>query len=151
MVTPQDVAYGLPWYRDPEVLEGSEGPQVAPYDAAQVEGMYHVMMARGEAYIAEVHREDRWVPIGDCALQEDALPINIGVPEFRSKGYGRRILRLLICRARQLGWSKLVVRGVYTYNVRSRRMYEGAGFRIVDTHSDEQGQQSWRMEFALPD
>jgi RimJ/RimL family protein N-acetyltransferase len=150
VVLPDDVAVAAPWYRDPEVLHFSEGEGTPPYGAALVEQMYRAMAGRCEVYIIEVLTPDGWHPIGDAALCGEAgTPIVIGEAAYRSRGLGGRVLRLLIGRARALGWSRMVVKGIYTYNERSLRLYSGAGFRIIEQIADETGRAMWRMELPL--
>lgn len=149
---PEDVALAVAWYRDPEVLRFSEGEGTPPYDAARVERMYRSMTTRCELHLIEVQSHDGWHAIGDAALCGEAgTPIVIGDAAYRSRGFGSRVLRLLITRARALGWSKLVVKGVYTYNERARRLYERAGFRVCGDVADEAGRPMWRLELALED
>ncbi len=146
---PDDVALGVPWYRDPEVLRLSEGEGTPPYDAAMVERMWRAMVARCEVYIIETLTPDGWRAIGDASIcREGGVPIVIGEAAYRSRGLGRRVLRLLIERARALGWPRLFVKGVYTDNERSRRLYEGAGFRPCGQTRDDDGHPIW--QFALP-
>ncbi len=150
VVLPDDVATAVPWYRDPEVLRFSEGEGTAPYDAARVEQMYRTMATRCEVYIVEVRSEGGWWAVGDAGLcREAGVPIVIGEAAYRSRGLGRRVLRLLVERAWALGWSRLVVQGVFTDNDRARRLYERAGFRVVDEIHDGEGRPMWRMELRL--
>jgi RimJ/RimL family protein N-acetyltransferase len=150
VVLPDDVVVAAPWYRDPEVLHFSEGEGTPPYDSEMVEQMYRTMAGRCEVYIIEVLTADGWHPIGDAGLCGEAgTPIVIGEAAYRSRGFGGRVLRLLIGRARALGWSRMVVKGIYTYNERSLRLYTGAGFRIGEQITDEAGRAMWRLELPL--
>jgi GNAT superfamily N-acetyltransferase len=101
--------------------------------------MYKYLMAHGELYIIEVRKKGTWFPIGDASLCTDTIPIVIGHAAYRSRGYGKRVLRMLIERARILGWNCLYVQKVRTCNTRARRLYEGAGFSVVSTKQDEKG------------
>jgi len=150
VVLPDDVIVSLPWYRDPEVLYLSEGEGVLPYDEAMVSRMFDFLNERGELYIIEARTIEEWFPIGDAALLPDSLPIVIGNPWFRSRGFGGRVLRLLIARAMALGWDSLRVKGVYTYNERSLRLYEVAGFGRKEFHADGDGPPAWSLELILP-
>jgi RimJ/RimL family protein N-acetyltransferase len=147
---PDDVGLATPWYRDPEVLRYSEGEGTQPYGPADVARMYAAMAERCELYVVEVRAAGSWHAIGDAALcGEHGLPIVIGEAAYRSRGVGARVLRLLVERARRLGWSRLVVKGVYTYNERGRRLYERAGFEVCGETTDEAGRTLWRMEMPL--
>ena len=146
---PDDIPHAVPWYHDPEVLHFSEGEGTPPYDAAMVERMFRDMTTRCEVYVVEVERDGGWRPIGDAALCQFAgTPITIGDAAFRSRGLGRRVLALLIARARALGWIRMVVSGIFTDNVRARRLYEGAAFRITGA-TGETDRAMWTMELPL--
>lgn len=135
---PEDVPVALPWYRDPEVLRFSEGGS-APYDPAAVGRMYRYLLDKqGEVYIVEVLTADGWRPVGDAVLfpdPEDSLHLVVGDPAFRGRGIGRRVVRLLVRRARERGLRTLRVR-VYADNVRMRRVLEGLGFRPAGTGAE---------------
>ncbi len=61
---------------------------------------------------------------------------NIGVePEFRSKGYGKLILRFALERLKELGKEKAVLR-VHVKNVRATELYRSFGFKIIDKQID---------------
>ena len=146
---PDDVPLAVPWYHDPEVLRFSEGEGIPPYDAPMVERMFREMATRCEVYVIEVDRGGAWRAIGDAALCHTAgTPITIGDAAFRSRGIGTRVLALLIARARALGWPRMVVSGIYTDNLRARRLYERAGFRITGTTGDAD-RPMWTMELPL--
>ena len=136
--------------REPEVLRFSEGEGVAPYDEEMVSRMYEYLSVRGELYIIEVRGIEEWFPIGDAALLPESLPIVIGLGAFRSRGIGGRVLRLLIDRAVALGWETLQVKGIYTYNERSLRLCERAGFRRTALVTGGEGPPAWSLELILP-
>jgi RimJ/RimL family protein N-acetyltransferase len=126
---PDDVPLAEPWYQDPEVMRLSEGDEDARYDTGMIEKMYRYLADQGELYIIELLKGEQWIQIGDVTLAPDTIPIAIGVAEYRSRGYGKRILTLLVDRARSLGWRQLKVKRVYTFNPRARRLYESLGFK----------------------
>lgn len=123
-----DVTTALPWYSDPEVLKFSEGSN-KKYDVKKVERMYNYLINTGEMYIIELNDGLRWMPIGDACLMANSLPIVIGDAIHRSQGLGHRVLFLLIDRAKHLGWKELNVKGIYSYNERSLRLYSSLGFQ----------------------
>ncbi|WP_274364351.1 GNAT family N-acetyltransferase [Paenibacillus thermotolerans] len=150
-ILPDDIHAAVPWYQDPEVLYYSEGGEsAAPYDAERVEKMYKYLLNKGEVYIIEKEEEGGWLAIGDAALCSDCLPIVIGDGRYRSQGIGKRVLKLLIRRAEAVGIARLLVNGVYTFNERSRRMYEGVGFKPIETYVDGDGIEATRFEMVLP-
>ena len=116
-----------------------------------VERMWRTMATRCEVYIIETLTTEGWRAIGDAALcREGGVPIVIGDAAYRSRGFGTQTLRLLIERARSLGWSRLIVKGIYTYNDRARRLYERAGFRQIGLVTVEGEHPAWRYERSLP-
>lgn len=147
---PDDVALAVPWYRDPDVLHLAQGEETDTWDAAMVERMYREMATRCEVFIIEVTVGGTWLAVGDAAACPTAgTPIVIGEREWRSRGLGRRVLALLVGRAQTLGWSKMVVSGVFVDNERARRLYEGAGFRITGQTGEDTVRPMWKMELSL--
>lgn len=134
-----DDAYtALPWYSDPEVLRYSEGI-TEPYDISTVTRMYRYLLDNGELYVIEIIGDDGWKPIGDVCLMKDSLPIVIGEPRFRSSGIGGRVISLLICRAKDLGWKELRIKHIYEYNIRSIRLFTSAGFVCTGERTESNG------------
>lgn len=121
------VEVAVPWYQDAEVLKYSEGASL-PYDRAMIRRMYETMSAKGEIYLNEVPDGMRWRAIGDAGLLNDALPIVIGNSSDRSRGFGTKVLQLLLDRAKQLGWQSVQVGGVLADNTKAIRLYHSAGF-----------------------
>ncbi|AUW94411.1 MAG: GNAT family N-acetyltransferase [Sulfobacillus thermotolerans] len=117
----------LNWYKDREVLDGVEGPLAQPYDQARLERMYRYLNDHAELYMIEVRGVRGWETIGDVALAPDMLPIVIGEAEWRSRGIGSRVLALLIDRARELGYSSLWAKTIWTDNINSQRLFERMG------------------------
>ncbi|MEC0270192.1 GNAT family N-acetyltransferase [Paenibacillus anseongense] len=147
---PDDVSLAVAWYQDPEVLYYSEGGTGAvPYDADKVERMYKYLLNKGEVFIIETQTTEGWVSIGDVALCTDCLPIEIGIGEFRSKGIGGKVLDLIIEYAKFQGRDKLLVNGIYTFNDRSRRLYESRGFSALESYIDDDGNECMPMALVL--
>ena len=147
---PDDVAEAVEWYQDPEVLYLSQGEGVAPFDAVMVAKMFSMMSTRCEVYIIEVLETHGWRAVGDASLcQQAGTPIVIGHARDRSRGIGRVVLACLIERARELSWPEMVVSGIYTDNLRARRLYERAGFKVVDEIPAENSRTQWEMSLQL--
>ena len=146
---PADLEVALPWYADPEVLQFSEGGADEPYSVATVRQTYEVLASKGEVFIIEADAGNGWRPIGDVTLGEDGIPITIGDPPYRSRGFGTRTLALLVARARALGWDKLVTNPILLSNERSLRMFERAGFVRDEFVRDESGDGAVTMRKAL--
>jgi len=101
-----------------------------------VRRMYDALSTKGELYLIEICEAGGWRAIGDAALLPDDVPIVIGRPEDRSRGLGGQVLQLLLRRARTLGWTELRVGAIDPANVRSRRMFERAGF-VAPPHAPD--------------
>ena len=84
------LAHAAPWYRDADVLDLSEYG-AAPYDRDTVRRMFEVTSRKGEVYLIEVRDHGRWRVVGDAMLLEDAVPIVIGDPAYRSRGIGGEV------------------------------------------------------------
>ncbi len=151
LTLPDDVTVALPWYQDPEVLRFSEGDAREPYSANTVRAMYECLAATGEVYIIEVEvTPGEWTAIGDATLSRTGLPIAIGDAAYRSRGYGTRVLSLLVERARFLGWERLVTNGIAPSNLRSIHLFERAGFaRIAQRAGDGHPENTVRLAKTL--
>lgn len=139
-----DCAFALAWYQDPETLRMVDGV-VKPYDPARLYRMYHCLQERGELYFIEYKGpgDPEFRPVGDVTLCRQDLPIVIGERNLRGRGIGRRVVLALVQRARELGFESLGVQEIYSYNLASRRMFKGIGFRAVG--STEKGS-SYRLK-----
>lgn len=146
-VTAEDLPVASSWYRDPVVLWGSEGTR-DPYPPERVARMYQVLEGRGEVYLVEVATGAGYLPVGDAALNPTGLPIVIGDAAWRGRGLGRRVLALLVNRARALRYRELHVHQIYADNTASLRLYQGAGFRIVG-EGEEDGRRYFRLVLPL--
>ena len=59
----------------------------------------------------------------------ETLMLVNGKKEYRNKGIGKKVVTELIKRGKELGYASLFVDEVYNYNVGSRNLFEGAGFK----------------------
>lgn len=139
------------WYQDPEVLYYSEGGETStPYDFERVQAMYSCLLNKAEVYIIEVNTKDGWLPIGDVSLfQKSGVPIIIGNSVYRSSGIGKRVIQLIISRVRELGRNTITTNGIYTYNERSRGLFESLDFNMVECFIDEDGYECYRYNLVL--
>lgn len=133
-----DTRIALEWYRDPEVLKYSEGTSI-PYTGEQVDKMYRYLMESGYLYIIEVREGETWKAIGDACLMSNSIPIVIGEKSYRSRGYGKRVLRMLINLAVELNWEEVKVKGIFSFNERSIRLFSSLGFVETGIHSNDEG------------
>lgn len=125
----------LPWYQNEVVYYNSEGitdKNKIP-DENYVKGMYNWFETNGrsEMYFIEVRENGSFVPIGDAALQEENLPIVIGVDKYRGVGIGKKVLNALIDRAREIGFKRLYNVRIFPYNKASQGLYTSCGFRLT--------------------
>lgn len=121
----------LEWYQDPETVWLVDGNR-KPYSIELLNAMYSYLHDHGELYFIEVRENDLWRPIGDVTFWQEDMPIVIGVPAYRGKGIGGRVVAALIARGKQLGYEKLYVNEIYDHNAGSRRCFEKAGFRVCE-------------------
>lgn len=144
-----DIEAALEWYRDKEVLYYSEGSESAVFDRNRVLKMYSYLARIGELYIIDVLSEGKWLPIGDVTLSDSTIPIVIGDRRYRSRGFGERVISLIIQRARELGWQELNVRCIYDNNERSLRLFLNAGFERKESYEDSKGRKCIPMRLQL--
>lgn len=129
-LTPALSASALAWYRNPETARLVDGPSAKPYTPERLERMYSYLHQNGELYWIEEDRGQGFAPIGDvCLLPGGDLPIVVGPEERRGRGIGRRVVRALIARARELDFPAMTVKEIYRYNEGSRRLFLSCGFR----------------------
>lgn len=145
---PNDIVIALTWYSDPEVLWNSEGI-IEPYDIASVKRMYEYLSKIGEHYIIEVQENGIWLSIGDACLAKETTPIVIGEAVYRGKGIGKSVLRILIERAHSLGWKEMKVKGIYTHNSKSLKLYSSLGFVETGSRFNSHGLKETSMVLML--
>lgn len=91
--------------------------------------MYHYLNNKEELYFIEIRSHDKFIPIGDVTFWQKDMPIVIGDKKYRGKGIGCKVIKALIKRGIKLGFDKLYVGEIYTYNIASQKAFEKAGFR----------------------
>lgn len=143
-MTEDDWAHVCAWNADPEVLHWSDGPGTAPREPDETRWISRTVSVFAYVFIIEFDGE----PIGDCWLQKLNLPeiralfpgedlrridIVIGRKDLWGKGLGTDAIRALVCFA----FEQELAEGVYTNaspeNPRSRRAFEKAGFRRLES------------------
>ena len=120
--------FALAWYRDEELVYLVDGVR-RTYDADGVRGMYGYLHRKGELYFIEAKTPEGWVPIGDVTFWQQDMPIVIGEADYRGHGVGKKVVRRLIDRGRELGYDTLYIGDIYSFNTASRRCFEALGFR----------------------
>ena len=129
-----DFAYD--WYQDEETVYLVDGKK-EPYSNEMLSRMYEYLNNHGELYFIEIKEGDVYFPIGDVTFSKIDMPIVIGDKKFRGKGIGEKVIRTLIQRGQELGYSKLFVNEIYSYNPASRKCFEKNGF--VDYEETDKG------------
>jgi len=120
--------FALEWYQDEETVMLVDGEN-EPYDLEKLHRMYSYLNEHGELYFIEVLEGDKYVPIGDVTFSSKDMPIVIGVKSYRGKGIGKKVVRALVERGKQLGYTCLEVKEIYKYNIGSQKLFESVGFQ----------------------
>ena len=135
--------FAFAWYQDPELVYLVDGVK-KPYSRETLYNMYTYLDQHGELYFIEALADGAWTPIGDVAFSREDMPIVIGEPAYRGRGIGRKVVRALMDRGRELGFDRLGVREIYDYNTASIRCFTACGFAPV-----ERTGKGWRYEAKL--
>lgn len=125
----------IPWYSDEKVMYFSEGVENKVYDINMINKMYKYLSNIGELYFIEVFENGFWIAVGDVTLSEDNMPIVIGNPKYWSRGISKKVLLKLINRGKLMGFKKIYIPTIYTYNKRSQNLFSSMGF--IQVYSDE--------------
>lgn len=56
---------------------------------------------------------------------------------------------MLINRARELGRKNITTNGIYTFNERSRRLFESLGFKMIECFIDDDGNECYRYRYSM--
>lgn len=131
------------WNADPEVLYWSEGDEIESYSPDMVRGIYESVSKQAFCFLVEVNG----TAIGDCWLQKMNLPyiqamyppktdirridMMIGEKEYWGKGIGTVFVHMLTEFAFGEQNADVLHCLCEDYNVRSRRVWEKNGFRLV--------------------
>lgn len=131
--------FAYDWYQDIESLKLIDGRDNAvPYTRERLEKMYTILNGRGELYFIEKKTGGEYVPVGDVTFWRDDMPIVIAGP-CRNQGIGKKVIRCLIQRAKELGYRQIHVKEIFEYNTASRRLFEGCGFKKEDSTENGAG------------
>lgn len=120
--------FALDWYKDLDIVWLVDG-DTKPYDMELLEKMYNYWSNVGECYFIEILENDKYIPIGDVILCENDLPIVIGNKNYQRKGIGKKVIKTLINRARELNFKEIIIEEIYTWNVASQNMFLKLGFK----------------------
>lgn len=120
--------FALAWYQDTELVYLVDGDKTL-YTIELLEKMFTYWNNSGELYFIEIFENENYKPIGDVTFSKEDMPIVIGEQYYRGKGIGRKVIKTLVERGRELGYKKLYVEEIYSYNEGSRRCFESVGFK----------------------
>lgn len=122
-------SFALTWYQDAETVKLVDGLDAKIYDYSTLKRMYEYLNNIGELYFIEILDNNEFKPIGDVTFWKEDMPIIIGDKKYRGKGIGKKVIKTLIKRARDLGYEEIRVREIYKYNIASQKLFESVGFK----------------------
>lgn len=120
--------FALRWYQDEGLVHLVDGPYSEVYILEKLKRMYEYLNRKGELYFIEIRENEDFVPIGDVTLWEDDMPIVIGDKKYQRRGIGKKVIAALIERGREIGFHKMKVREIYSYNIASQKLFKSMGF-----------------------
>ena len=128
--------FAFDWYQDLDTVLMVDGVKNT-YSRERLDKMYAYLNNIGELYFIEYQKDGQFFPIGDVAFWRDDMPVVIGLPEYRGKGIGRRVVNALMDRAGSLGFTEFHVGEIYRWNTPSRSLFLSMGFEPYE--ETEQG------------
>ncbi len=123
--------FALEWYQDPDTVYLVDGKREV-YTIERLAAMYEYLNNAGELYFIEVLEAGTYRPIGDVTFWQNDMPIVIGVPDYRGRKIGSKVISALIQRGKELGYKYLGVDEIYRWNEASKRCFEGLGFSAYE-------------------
>lgn len=115
------------WYKDTYIVKMVDGDET-PYDDKTLKNMYTWQDMNYELYFIEIFENGKFIPIGDVAFGPDDMPMVIGNKKYRGCGIGKKVLKALINRAKNLGYEEIFVGEIYDFNENSKKCYTSVGF-----------------------
>ena len=142
-------AVAFSWYQDDVVRKFSEGitDPSERLDLDWVALKLNSLNKSGELYFIEVLENDVYIAIGDVSLQENNLPMEIGVEKYRGIGIGTKVMQTLVKRAKEIGTKKIYNVGCYEDNFASQKMLEKSGFILVN-HDKEKRRKVFEIDLT---
>ena len=152
------------WANDSEVLWYSEGDRVERRELAEVKRIYGKVCETADCFIIECDH----APIGECWLQpmniEEIrqrhpdrrcwrIDLTIGEKPYWGRGIGTEVIRRLALRCLAADETAVVYGLVLGHNLRSRRAFERAGFRLVHEEPQPPGAKAaveWQLARNWP-
>lgn len=131
-----EYSFAFDWYQDEETVKLVDGVGAKRYDFNKLKRMYEYLNTKGELYYIEILDDRKFVPIGDVTFWKEDMPIVIGNKNYRGKGIGKKVIKVLLERARELGYKEIKVREIYVYNIASQKLFESMGFKKTGCTKD---------------
>lgn len=127
-----EYSFAFDWYQNEETVKLVDGLDAKRYDSDKLKRMYEYLNNIGELYYIEILDNGKFVPIGDVTFWKEDMPIVIGNKNYRGKGIGKKVVKVLVERAKELGYQEIKVREIYTYNIASQKLFESLGFKRTE-------------------
>ena len=152
--THDDAAMLCRWWNDGEVMEHAGFPDGLGTDVHAVARIIERNGADRHLMVIEIDE----IPIGELHYRSrDHEPAEIGIkifrPQYRGRGYGPRVLELLISYLFEERAYKRIVLDTNVRNERAQRMYEKLGFREtgrrIDSWTDQRGELQSVIDYEL--
>ena len=126
---PEDVALVFEWANDPEVRRNAFHPEAISWESHRV--WYATKLVEAKTLMMILETGDGR-PLGQIRFEEvpQGIEVDLSVaPSWRGQGLGRELVKQgLAAAAGRWPIGTTVIAKVLTSNVRSRRLFEGAGF-----------------------
>lgn len=121
--------FAISWYQDEETVKLVDGVTAEIYNEDRLNAMYTYLDETGELYLIDVKIDGKFIPIGDVTLCKDDMPIVIGNAQYRGMRIGEKVIRTLVNRAIELGFTSVHVHEIYYYNQASIALFSKLGFK----------------------
>ncbi len=119
----------LEWYQDLTLCKQVDNIDF-PYDITRLKNMYKSLSKNGECYYIKAKINGKFILIGDISLCNEEIGLAI-CKDYQNMHYGRKCVRALLERAKQLGIKKVKAE-IYDFNKQSQKMFLAVGFVKVD-------------------
>ena len=93
-----------------------------------VRGMCEYLDKNGELYFIEALENGEYVPVGDVTVKDENPPLAIWRGEYRGRGLGTLVMKAVIDRLRELGYTRIRNSTVYKWNESSLKMHRKGVF-----------------------
>ena len=129
----------LPAYQTTYIYQNSEGifdDEKKP-DLNYVKRMCEYLDKVGELYLIEAKENGSYLTIGDVTVKDENPPIAIWMEQYRGAGAGTAVMKTVIDRLKELGFTEIKGSKVYKWNLPSQKLHEKLGFcRCGETENE---------------